>query len=111
MNSAKGRIMMELRHIRYFIVLANELNFSRAAEKLHISQPPLSRQIRELEENIGAQLFYRTRRRVQLTDAGKVFLKKAYQILDQIEQARISTQLSSIGKEGELRIGFTGAVQ
>lgn len=102
---------MELRHIRYFLTLAEELNFSRAAEKLHISQPPLSRQIRELEEEIGAKLFHRSKRQVELTNAGKVFLNNAYQILDQVEQARIRTRLSSTGKEGEFRIGFTGAVQ
>lgn len=102
---------MELRHIRYFLVLAEELNFSRAAEKLHIAQPPLSRQIQELEEEIGAKLFHRTRRKVELTNAGKVFQNKAYQILEQVEQARISTRLSSTGRQGEFRIGFTGAVQ
>lgn len=101
---------MEIRHIRYFIALAEELNFSRAAKRLHIAQPPLSRQIKELEEQIGAQLFYRTKRHVELTNAGKVFRKNAYQILDQVEQARISARLSSTGTEGEFRIGFTGAV-
>lgn len=102
---------MELRHIRYFVALAEELNFSRAAERLHIAQPPLSRQIRDLEEKIGAQLFNRTRRYVELTNAGKVFLDKAYKILDQVEQACVSTRLSSTGKEGEFQIGFSGAVQ
>jgi len=102
---------MELRHIRYFIALANELNFSRAAEKLHISQPPLSRQIKELEDEIGAKLFHRTKREVTLTKAGKSFLQDAYQIMDSIEQASINAQLLNVGLEGELRIGFTGAVQ
>lgn len=102
---------MELRHIRYFQVLAEELNFSRAAEKLHIAQPPLSRQIQELEEEIGAKLFYRTKRQVELTDAGKVFLQKSYEILDLVEQARITTRLFSTGTRGEFRIGFTGTVQ
>lgn len=101
---------MELRHIRYFLALAEELNFSRAAEKLHIAQPPLSRQIRELEEEIGARLFHRTNRHVELTNAGKVFLSKAHQILDQVEQACISTRLSSTGREGEFRVGFSGIV-
>ena len=101
---------MELRHIRYFLVLAEELNFSRAAERLYIAQPPLSRQIQELEKEIGAKLFHRTNRQVELTNAGKVFLKKAYHILDQVEQACISTRLSSTGKEGEFRIGFNGAI-
>lgn len=102
---------MELRHIRYFVVLAEELNFSRAAEKLHISQPPLSRQIQELEEEIGTRLFTRTNRQVELTHAGKLFLNKAYQILDQVEQACISTRLSSTGREGDFRIGFSSTVQ
>ncbi|WP_267379521.1 LysR substrate-binding domain-containing protein [Bacillus sp. GM_Baccil_2] len=102
---------MELRHIRYFLALAEELNFSRAAEKLHIAQPPLSKQIRELEEEIGAKLFNRTKRHVELTSAGKVFLNKAYQILDQVEQACISTRLTSTGFEGELVMGFSGSVQ
>lgn len=102
---------MELRHIRYFTALAEELNFSRAAERLHIAQPPLSRQIKELEEELGAKLFYRSKRQVQLTDAGKAFLRKAYQILDQVEQASISARLASTGREGELRIGFSGSVQ
>ncbi|PEC57588.1 LysR family transcriptional regulator, partial [Bacillus wiedmannii] len=102
---------MELRHIRYFLALAEELNFSRAAEKLHIAQPPLSKQIRELEEEIGAKLFNRTKRHVELTSAGKVFLNRAYQILDQVEQACISTRLTSTGFEGELVMGFSGSVQ
>ena len=101
---------MELRQIRYFVALAEELNFSRAAERLHIAQPPLSRQIRELEEEIGAKLFYRTKRQVELTPAGKSFLIRAYQILDQVEQARIGARMSSLGREGELRIGFSGTV-
>ena len=101
---------MELRQIRYFLALAEELNFSRAAQRLHIAQPPLSRQIRELEEEIGAKLFHRTKRQVQLTAAGKLFMTKAYEILDQVEQARIRTRMTSTGMEGEIRIGFTGAV-
>lgn len=102
---------MELRHIRYFLALAEELNFSRAAERLHISQPPFSRQIQELEEEIGAQLFYRTKRHVELTNAGKVFLNEAYHILEQVEQASINARLSSTGKEGEFKVGFNGIIQ
>lgn len=101
---------MELRHVRYFLALAEELNFSRAAQRLHIAQPPLSRQIRELEEHIGVRLFHRTKRQVQLTAAGKVFMTKAYQIMDQVEQAYLRTRLTSTGVEGEIRIGFSGAV-
>jgi len=101
---------MELRHIRYFLALAEELNFSRAAERLYISQPPLSRQIKELEEEIGADLFHRTKQEVQLTNAGREFLHQAYQIIDQVERALINTRLSSTGKVGELRVGFSGAI-
>jgi len=102
---------MELRHIRYFLTLAEELNFSRAAEKLHIAQPHLSRQIQELENNIEVKLFHRTKRQVELTNAGKAFMKKAYEIIDLVEQASIAARLTSTGSEGELRIGFTGTVQ
>lgn len=102
---------MEFRHIRYFVKLAEELNFSRAAEKLHIVQPHLSRQIKELEVDVGAKLFNRSKRHVELTHAGKFFLKRAYQIIEQVEQIGISTRLSAMGKEGELQIGFNGAVQ
>lgn len=100
---------MELRHIRYFIALAEELNFSRAAERLLISQPPLSRQIRELEVEVGAQLFIRTKRYVELTNAGEVFLKRAYQILDQVDQACIAARATESMEE--LSIGFTGTAQ
>ncbi len=106
----KRGMIMDLRHIRYFLALAEELNFSRAAERLYISQPPLSRQIMELEEKIGAKLFHRTKQEVELTNAGRVLMHEAYQIIDQVEQAFISTRLSSTGKVGELRIGFSGAV-
>ena len=102
---------MELRHIRYFLALAEELNFSRAAERLHIAQPHLSRQIRELEKEIDAQLFHRTKRQVELTNAGKTFKQKAYEIIDLVKQARVTTSLASTGTEGELRIGFTGTIQ
>ncbi|MRC63211.1 LysR family transcriptional regulator, partial [Bacillus thuringiensis] len=76
-----------------------------------IAQPPLSKQIKELEEEIGAKLFNRTKRHVELTNAGQVFLDKSYKILDQVEQACISTRLTSTGTEGELVIGFSGSVQ
>jgi len=101
---------LELRHIRYFVTLAEELNFNRAAERLHIAQPPLSRQIRELEDELGVKLFHRTKRHVELTPAGKSFLARAYEILDRVERGRISARLASAGQEGELRIGFSGTV-
>lgn len=102
---------MDLKLIKYFITLAEELNFGRAAERLYMTQPPLSRQIKKLEEQIGANLFHRTKHRVELTNAGKVFLKNAYQILDQFEQACISTRLTSVGQHSDLKIAFTGTAQ
>ena len=90
---------MELRHLRYFIVLAEELNFSRAAERFHMAQPPLSQQIRSLENELGLQLFDRTTRPLQLTPAGQVFLEKARQVFLQIEQAMLSAQRASQGEK------------
>ncbi|MBD2625249.1 LysR family transcriptional regulator [Trichormus variabilis] len=102
---------MELRHLRYFIAVAEELHFSKAAEKLHIAQPPLSQQIQQLETELGVKLFDRkTKRQVQLTEAGKVFLQEAYQLLEQIETAVALTQRTGRGETGQLRIGFTSLV-
>jgi DNA-binding transcriptional LysR family regulator len=102
---------MELRHLRYFIAVAEELHFSKAAEKLHIAQPPLSQQIQQLEAELGVELFHRkTKRQVQLTEAGQVFLQEAYQLLAQLERAIKLTQRTGRGERGELRIGFTSLV-
>jgi DNA-binding transcriptional LysR family regulator len=97
---------MELRHLHYFIAVAEELHFSRAAERLHISQPPLSQQIRDLEVELGVKLFERTKRQVHLTEAGKVFLERSYLVLGQLEQAIAVTQKIGRGEVGELAIGF-----
>jgi DNA-binding transcriptional LysR family regulator len=97
---------MELRHLHYFIAVAEELHFSRAAERLNISQPPLSQQIRSLEDELGVKLFERTKRHVQLTEAGKVFLERSYLVLAQLEQAIEVTQRIGRGEVGRLAIGF-----
>ena len=97
---------MELRHLRYFIALAEELHFGRAARRLHLSQPPLSMQIKALEAEIGTQLLTRTRRRVELTAAGAMFLRDARDILARVEQATASARRVGRGEIGELAIGF-----
>lgn len=98
---------MELRHLRYFIAVAEELHFTRAAERLHIGQPPLSHAIQVLEADVGAQLFERTKRWVRLTEAGRLFLADARRILALSEQATETARRAQRGEAGELRIGFT----
>ena len=98
---------MELRHLRYFVAVAEELHFTRAAERLHIGQPPLSHAIQVLEADIGAQLFERSKRWVRLTEAGKLFLNDARRILALAEQAVETARRAARGEAGELRIGFT----
>ncbi len=98
---------MELRHLRYFIAVAEELHFTRAAERLHIGQPPLSHAIQVLEADVGALLFERTKRSVRMTEAGKLFLIDARRILALSEQAAETARRAQRGQAGELRIGFT----
>ncbi|MDH4710026.1 LysR substrate-binding domain-containing protein [Pseudomonas aeruginosa] len=100
---------MELRHLRYFIAVAEELHFGRAAERLGISKPPLSQQIQALEEEIGARLFERTNRRVELTDAGRLFLDESRQVLAQVDKAVLLARRAHLGELGELKIGFTSS--
>ena len=78
---------MELRHLRYFVAVAEEENVTRAAERLHVSQPPLSRQIRDLEDELSVTLFERTARTVRLTTAGKLFWEEAKAVLQRVEEA------------------------
>ncbi|MBW4501730.1 MAG: LysR family transcriptional regulator [Scytonema hyalinum WJT4-NPBG1] len=100
---------MELRHLRYFVTVAEELHFGRAAQRLQIAQPPLSQQIRQLEEELGVQLFHRTKRSVQLTEAGQLFLEEASQILTRAEQAIQIVQRADRGETGRLTLGFVGS--
>ena len=97
---------MELRHLRYFVAVAEELNFSRAAERVYLSQPAVSQQIRKLEEELGVDLFYRTKRRVELTEAGRVLLEGSRPALVQIEQTtRAAREAGGVGGN-RLRVGF-----
>ena len=100
---------MELRHLRYFVTLAEELHFGRAAERLHIAQPPLSQQIRQLEVELGFQLFHRTKRTVQLTEAGQVFLGEVQQIFQQLDRAIQVGRKTSRGEMGQLVVGFVSS--
>ncbi|MFL6708301.1 MAG: LysR substrate-binding domain-containing protein [Massilia sp.] len=98
---------MELRQLRYFIAVAEELHFTRAAARLHIGQPPLSHAIQMLEQDVGARLFERNKRWVRLTEAGRLFLIDARRMLALAEEAKSTAQRAERGEAGELRIGFT----
>ncbi len=100
---------MELRHLRYFVTVAEELHFGRAAARLFIAQPPLSQQIQQLERELGVSLFARTSRRVQLTAAGEAFLTEARQILRGVEHAAGAAQRAAVGETGRLAIGFAAS--
>jgi DNA-binding transcriptional LysR family regulator len=97
---------MELRHLRYFVTLAEELHFGRAARRLHLSQPPLSMQIKALEQELGTTLLLRTQRRVELTAAGAAFLKEARDILARVATAAEAARRAARGETGELEVGF-----
>ncbi|CAB3770108.1 LysR substrate-binding domain-containing protein [Paraburkholderia humisilvae] len=100
---------MDLRRIRYFAVLAETLHFGRAASRLNIAQPPLSQQIRVLENELGAQLFERGNRRVELTPAGKALLPEARALLAQADRVAAVAARAQRGEIGELRVGLTGS--
>ena len=97
---------MELRHLRYFITVAEELNFSKAALKLYTAQPSLSQQIKDLEEDVGVKLLYRTKRKVELTEEGAVFLEQARLTLAQADKAIAMARQVLQAKQQMLRIGF-----
>jgi len=97
---------MELRHLRYFITVAEELNFSKAAQRLFTAQPSLSQQIKDLEDKLGFNLFHRTKRKVELTHEGVSFLPYAQSILNQVEHMVNKTRLTAKEQRNLLRIGF-----
>lgn len=102
---------MEIRHIRYFVAVAEELNFTRAAEKLHTAQPSLSKQIRDLEIEVGAPLLTRTKRSVALTEAGRAFLDEARLVLAQAQRALTSARRAAEAVARSLTIGFVPAAE
>jgi len=101
---------MELRHLRCFLAVAEELHFARAAERLHIDQSPLSRTIKELEEELGARLFMRTTRSTQLTRAGRLFLTHVPRVFAALEQARDSVKSATNGFHDQLRIALSDGI-
>lgn len=101
---------MEVRHLRYFLAVAEELHFARAAERLHIEQSPLSRAIKELEEELGVVLFARTTRSTQLTRAGKLFLEHVRRVFAALEQARDSVRAAANGFYGQLRVALSDGI-
>jgi DNA-binding transcriptional LysR family regulator len=97
----------ELRHLRYFVAVAEELNFSRAAQRLHMAQPPLSVAIRQLEQELGAELFLRSTREVTLTEPGRALLDGARRTLAEADRAVASTKRAAAGELGRLRLAFS----
>jgi DNA-binding transcriptional LysR family regulator len=101
---------MELRHLRYFVAVADELHFARAAQRLHISPPSLTQQIQDLERELGTPLFTRTKRNVTLTDGGSRFLNEARSTLRQAEHAVLVARLAGRGEIGRIEIGYASSV-
>jgi DNA-binding transcriptional LysR family regulator len=101
---------MELRHLKYFLAVAEELNFTKASEKLFISQPPLSRQIIELETEIGARLFIRNNKKVELTEAGKYFEKEVRNLFQNLERITLKTKKIAENVSGEFRIAYISSI-
>src|SRR5262245_57375634 len=99
---------MELRHLRYFQAVAEELSFSRAAKRLHVAQPALSRAIKQLEHTLNTEVLERSRHHVRLTPAGAVLLREVAGLLQQIEEVTRRVRRTAAGEEGELRLGYIG---
>lgn len=97
---------MDLRQLKYFVMVAEELSFVRAARRLHMSQPPLSQQIKALEEELGVELLFRNQREVRLTDAGRVFLRESRDLLERAQAVAHRTRQAAGGEEATLRIGM-----
>src|SRR5690606_31899517 len=100
---------MEIRHLIYFKTVAELLHFSKAAQQLHISQPPLTRQIKELEKELGAVLFFRNNKRVELTDAGRFFLRECDSLIHQLERSKQLVKQIHESVSGDFRIGYISA--
>lgn len=99
---------MELRQVRYFVAVAEELHFGRAAGRVHVAQPALSKQVMNLERELGARLLARRGRKVELTEAGRVFLERARIILEGVAEAELAAARAGSGETGRLTVGFTG---
>jgi DNA-binding transcriptional LysR family regulator len=102
--------MFDFRQLRYFVAVAEELSFTRAAIRLHLSQPPLSQQIQSLEQDLGVRLLERNKRNVALTEPGKIFLEEARQILAKADEARSHVVAAAEGHSGQLRLAYTTSV-
>src|SRR5262245_66420138 len=105
-RSAIG-VRVELRHLRYFVAVGEEEHFGRAAERLHVVQPALTRQVRQLEEEMGCALFERLKRGVRLTEAGKLFLEETRRLLADLGRSVDQARLVAQGTVGRLRVGFS----
>jgi len=101
--------LMDLRHLRYFVAVAEERHFTRAAHRLGIQQPPLSHQIRQLEDELGTRLIRRLTRGLELTESGAYLLEEAYRILNHVERTKAEVQSLARGTTGRIRLGFGGA--